>query len=92
MSSVSIANGLLDLDLSGGAFIKTCFVGLSNCFCVGTAYRRERNFTNFIITSLKDSSFKECDHEKLFVCQEENAPHSCFLTIILTCNFLSGHD
>ena len=82
----------LDLDLSGGALIKACFVGLSNRFCTGTAYRRERKFTNFIVSSLKDWSFKECDCGKLFICQEKNAPHSWFLMIILTCNFLSGHD
>jgi hypothetical protein len=71
-----MANGLLDLDLSGGAVIKACFVGLSNRFCTGIAYRRERNLTNSIVTSLKDSSFKEGDRGKLFICQEKNAPYS----------------
>jgi hypothetical protein len=73
-SSVSIANGLLDLDRSGGALIKACFVGLSNRFIAGTAYRRERNSTNYIVTSLKDSSFKEANRNFLFICQENNVP------------------
>ena len=73
-SSVFIANGLLDLDLSGGALTKACFVGLSNRVCDGTAYRRERKITDFIVTSLKDYSFKDGDAGKLFICQGKNAP------------------
>jgi len=64
----------LDLDRSGGALIKACFAGLSNRFIAGTACRRERNFTNFIVTSLKDSSFKDVNREFLFICQDNNAP------------------
>jgi len=56
-SSVSIANGLFDL--SGGALIKTYFVGLRNRFCPGTGCRRERYLTKPIVSSLNNSSFKK---------------------------------
>ncbi|MBU1568826.1 MAG: hypothetical protein KJ630_24775 [Proteobacteria bacterium] len=40
-SSVFIANGLFDLDLSGDTLVNMLFSGLSNWFCVGTVCSRE---------------------------------------------------
>jgi hypothetical protein len=70
---VFIANGLLDLDRSGGALTKACIVGFSNWACAGTAYHRERKVSKFIVTFLKDSSFKDSDRENgLFVKQKNS--------------------
>jgi len=69
---VFMANGLLDLDLSGGVLIRIGRNGSSNNLCVGAICRREEHFTGIIITSLKDCSFKEIGRKKFLLCQGNN--------------------